>query len=145
MIAARRDAYDPRVVNRILHGAAITSAELVGIHRGRAELMRQFHMIAESFDALILPTTPNIAPPVSALASDDDYIRLNMHSLRNTIIGNFLGVCAISLPMASPGEPPTGLMLMARGADRRLFQVARGVRRSWPQWLVRMIISHQKV
>ena len=91
MIAARRDAYDPRVVNRILHGAAITSAELIGIHRGRAELMRQFHMIAESFDALILPTTPNIAPPVSALASDDDYIRLNMHSLRNTIIGNFLG------------------------------------------------------
>jgi aspartyl-tRNA(Asn)/glutamyl-tRNA(Gln) amidotransferase subunit A len=128
MIAARRDAYDPRVVNRILHGAAITSAELIGIHRGRAELMRQFHMIAESFDALILPTTPNIAPPVSALASDDDYIRLNMHSLRNTIIGNFLGVCAISLPMALPGEPPTGLMLMARGGrDRRLFQVARGV------------------
>ncbi len=128
MIAARRDAYDPRVVNRILHGAAITSAELIGIHRGRAELMRQFHMIAESFDALILPTTPNIAPPVSALASDDDYIRLNMHSLRNTIIGNFLGVCAISLPMASPGEPPTGLMLMARGGrDRRLFQVACGV------------------
>ena len=51
-----------------------------------------------------------------------------MRSLRNTIIGNFLGVCAISLPMAPPGEAPTGLMLMARGgSDRRLFRMARGV------------------
>jgi aspartyl-tRNA(Asn)/glutamyl-tRNA(Gln) amidotransferase subunit A len=128
MIAARRDAYDPRVVNRILHGAAVTSADLIAIHRARAEMMRQFHMVAEGFDALILPTTPNIAPPISALSSDDDYLRINMRSLRNTIIGNFLGVCAISLPMAAPGEPPTGIMLMAKGgSDRRLFRVARGV------------------
>jgi len=128
MIAAHRESYDPRVVNRILHGAAITSADLIGIHRARAELTREFQTIAGGFDALILPTTPNIAPPISALASDDANIRLNMRSLRNTIIGNFLGVCAISLPMASPDEPPTGLMLMAKGgSDRRLFQVARGV------------------
>jgi aspartyl-tRNA(Asn)/glutamyl-tRNA(Gln) amidotransferase subunit A len=128
MIAAHRDAYDPRVVNRILHGAAITAAELIAIHRERAELIRQFHMVAEGFDALILPTTPNIAPPLSAFARDDDYIRLNLRSLRNTIIGNFLGVCAISLPMSQSGEPPTGLMLMARGgSDRRLFRVARGI------------------
>jgi aspartyl-tRNA(Asn)/glutamyl-tRNA(Gln) amidotransferase subunit A len=128
MISTHREAYDPRVVNRILHGAAITSADLIGIHRARAELIREFHMIAGGFDALILPTTPNIAPPISALAGDDDYIRLNMRSLRNTIIGNFLGVCAISLPMAAPGEPPTGFMLMAKGgSDRRLFRVARGV------------------
>jgi len=128
MISAHRQAYDPRVVNRILYGAAITSADLIGIHRARAELMREFHAVAEGFDALILPTTPNVAPPISALAGDDDYIRVNMRSLRNTIIGNFLGVCAISLPMASPGEPPTGLMLMAKGgSDRRLFRVARGV------------------
>jgi len=66
--------------------------------------------------------------PISALSSDDDYLRINMRSLRNTIIGNFLGVCAISLPMAAPGEPPTGIMLMAKGgSDRRLFRVARGV------------------
>jgi aspartyl-tRNA(Asn)/glutamyl-tRNA(Gln) amidotransferase subunit A len=85
-------------------------------------------MVAEGFDALILPTTPNIAPPLSAFARDDDYIRLNLRSLRNTIIGNFLGVCAISLPMSQSGEPPTGLMLMARGgSDRRLFRVARGI------------------
>ena len=128
MIAGRRDAYDPRVANRILHGAAITSADLIGIHRARAELMRQFRMVTEGFDALVLPTTPNIAPPISALASDDDYLRINMRSLRNTIIGNFLGVCAISLPMASAGEAPTGFMLMAEGgSDRRLFRVARGV------------------
>jgi aspartyl-tRNA(Asn)/glutamyl-tRNA(Gln) amidotransferase subunit A len=128
IIAAHRDAYDPRVVNRILHGAAITAADLIVIHRERAELIKQFHVIAEDFDALILPTTPNIAPPLSAVDRDDDYVRLNLRSLRNTIIGNFLGVCAISLPMSLPGEPPTGLMLMAKGGnDRRLFRVARGI------------------
>ena len=115
-IAARRDGYDPRVVNRILHGAAITAAELIDIHRQRAELIGQFHMAAAGFDALVLPTTPLVAPPLAAIASDEDYVRLNMRSLRNTIIGNFLGVCAISLPMSEAGAPPTGLMLMARAA-----------------------------
>ena len=127
-IAARRDGYDPRVVNRILHGAAITAAELIDIHRQRAELVGQFHMAAAGFDALVLPTTPLVAPPLAAIASDEDYVRLNMRSLRNTIIGNFLGVCAISLPMSEAGAPPTGLMLMARGgSDRHLLRVAGSV------------------
>jgi aspartyl-tRNA(Asn)/glutamyl-tRNA(Gln) amidotransferase subunit A len=127
-IAVERDGYDPRVVNRILHGAAITAAELIGIHRWRAELIAQFNMMADGYDAVVLPTTPIIAPPLGSIASDDDYIRINMRSLRNTIIGNFLGACAISLPMSEPAAPPTGLMLMARGgSDRRLFRVARGV------------------
>jgi aspartyl-tRNA(Asn)/glutamyl-tRNA(Gln) amidotransferase subunit A len=128
MIAAGHDGYDPRVVNRILHGSGMTAAELIGIHRWRAELIGQLNAIAEGFDALVLPTTPIVAPPLGMIASDDDYIRLNMRSLRNTIIGNFLRACAISLPMSEAGAPPTGLMLMARGgSDRRLFQVARGV------------------
>ena len=127
-IADRRDGYDPRVVNRILHGAAITAAELIDIHRQRAELVGQFHMAAAGFDALVLPTTPLVAPPLAAIASDEDYVRLNMRSLRNTIIGNFLGVCAISLPMSEAGAPPTGLMLMARGgSDRHLLRVAGSV------------------
>jgi aspartyl-tRNA(Asn)/glutamyl-tRNA(Gln) amidotransferase subunit A len=43
--------------------------------------------------------------------------------LRNPSIGNFFGLCGISLPLPAP--LPVGLMLLARnGHDRRLMRIA---------------------
>ena len=65
---------------------------------------------------------------ISALARDEDYLKLNFLALRNTFTGNFLDCCGISLPMHRDGEPPTGLMLMApHGQDRPLFTIAKAV------------------
>ena len=53
---------------------------------------------------------------------------LNFMSLRNTFAVNFLDLCAISLPMHRPGEPPSGLMLVAsNGADRQLLALAQTI------------------
>jgi aspartyl-tRNA(Asn)/glutamyl-tRNA(Gln) amidotransferase subunit A len=47
----------------------------------------------------------------------------NFMLLRNTAIGNFFDLCAISLPLNA--ALPVGLMLLARnGQDRMLLRVA---------------------
>jgi aspartyl-tRNA(Asn)/glutamyl-tRNA(Gln) amidotransferase subunit A len=51
--------------------------------------------------------------------------------LRNTSLGNFFDLTAISLPIPGSGLP-VGLMLMARnGHDHRLFRIAAAVERLW--------------
>jgi aspartyl-tRNA(Asn)/glutamyl-tRNA(Gln) amidotransferase subunit A len=125
LLAARAEHYDQRVARRILNGATIAAYEYVDILRKRTELIARVKAIMYGLDGVILPTTPNIPPPVAALAKDDEYMRINFLSLRNTFVGNFLDVCAISLPMHEPGEPPCGFMIMAAwGTDPELFATA---------------------
>jgi aspartyl-tRNA(Asn)/glutamyl-tRNA(Gln) amidotransferase subunit A len=120
------DVYDPRVSRRILAGGQISAADLIDIMAARRKLIADNAKLMASFDALVVPTTPNVPPPISALDRDEDYMRLNGMSLRNTAIGNFLDQCSISLPMQAAGEPPTGLMLMApHGRDQHMFALAR--------------------
>ena len=81
------------------------------------------------FDALILPTTPIVAPTMAELRSDEAFKRANHLLLRNTAIANFYDLCAISLPIPGDGLP-AGLMLFGRhGHDRRLFGMAAAVER----------------
>ena len=55
----------------------------------------------------------------------------NMLLLRNTSIGNFFDLCAISLPINLGNALPCGLMLFARhGNDRKLFEVAAAVEKA---------------
>jgi aspartyl-tRNA(Asn)/glutamyl-tRNA(Gln) amidotransferase subunit A len=127
-IEAHGGEYDPRVRNRILLGQAITAEELLTIHRKRATLIARFGALTAGFDAVVLPAVAITPPAIADLDRDEDYLRLNFLSLRNTFLGNFLNVCAISLPMTAQGEAPAGLMLMAPwGGDHALFDVAAGV------------------
>jgi aspartyl-tRNA(Asn)/glutamyl-tRNA(Gln) amidotransferase subunit A len=122
------DAYDPRVSRRIQAGIQIPAADFVEIVAARKRLIEENARLMASFDALVLPTVPNSPPPISALARDEDYMRLNGRSLRNTSVGNFLDQCSISLPMHVQNQAPTGLMMMApHGRDQHLFAVAAAI------------------
>jgi len=131
LIATKGERYDPRVCRRIANGASIPAPDYVSTMRERAALIREVNAFLAGLDGLVLPTTPNIPPPIAALAKDDDYMRINFFSLRNTFIGNFLDMCAISLPIHEPGEAPVGLMIMAPwGTDANLFATALAVERA---------------
>lgn len=130
-IAAKGERYDPRVCRRIVNGANIPAPEYVSTMRERAVLIRKVNDLLAGLDGLVLPTTPNIPPPIAALDKDEDYMRINFFSLRNTFIGSFLDMCAISLPVHEPGAAPVGLMLMAPwGSDTGLFATALAVERA---------------
>lgn len=127
-ITERGDHYDPRVRKRIVSGSTIPAVDYVDILRQRAELVLAAKQTMAGVDALVMPTTPNVPPAISALAEDQDYARLNFLSLRNTVIGNFLNFCSASLPIHGKGEAPVGMMLMAPwGCDQALLGVAAAV------------------
>lgn len=124
-IEAHGASYDPRVRDRILMAAGLSGADYVQLTNSRAELIARFALTAAPFDALIMPTVPIIAPPLSAFETDDEYIRLNRLMLRNPSCFNALDGCAISLPCHRPGDAPVGVMLVSsNGCDKHLLDVA---------------------
>jgi len=120
--------YDPRVGRRILAGRNVGAEELADIRRARAAMIASFDRAMDGFDAVVCPTVPIVAPPLTAFDSDDEYVRLNLLLLRNPSLFNFLDGCAISLPVHEPGSAPVGLMLAApAGRDARLLAAALGI------------------
>src|SRR5262249_35919844 len=94
----------------------------------RADLIRRVGAISGRFDALIMPTSPLVAPPITALATEDQFFAINGMVIRNTTLFNLLDRCAISIPCHHRGDAPVGLMLVGEhGGDRRLFEIAAAV------------------
>ncbi len=130
MIAQRGAEYDPRVRMRLEAAGSISAADYLAIVKRRAEIIPRFNGRVQNFDAIVLPTVMNIPPAISALDGDQDYLRRNSMSLRNTYVGNFLDCCALSVPVNERGAAPVGLMLMgAWGHDQNLFSVGQAVER----------------
>jgi aspartyl-tRNA(Asn)/glutamyl-tRNA(Gln) amidotransferase subunit A len=125
------NSYDRRVALRILKGRDVTAAELQQLHSERAAMIEVIDAATADFDAIIMPTVPIIAPSLAACDEDEAYLRLNALVLRNPSLANFLDRCSISLPIHERGQPPVGLMLIARhDDDHRLLTIANAVERA---------------
>lgn len=128
-IAASGDDYDPIVRHRIETGGTVSAAAYANMLEERSELARAMDSRLTEVDALVLPTTPIVAPTMAEISTRPGFNRANRLLLRNTAIANFFDLCAISLPMSGTVFP-TGLMLFARrGQDRRLFTIAAAIER----------------
>ena len=127
-LARRGDAIDQIVRARLDRGAGIAAADFIDAVRDRAALIRAMDARLADLDALVLPTTPIVAPRLDEVATPKDFMAKNAMVLRNTTIANYFDLTAISLPLPRDGGLPTGLMLFARnGCDRRLFRIAAAV------------------
>jgi aspartyl-tRNA(Asn)/glutamyl-tRNA(Gln) amidotransferase subunit A len=128
-IARRSNEFDPNVRARIERGMKLSAADYVGMARERARLIRAMDAQVSRLDALMLPTTPIVAPTIEEMQDTHTFNFKNMLLLRNTSVWNFFDMCAISLPIPGSGLP-VGLMLVTRnGHDRRLFEIASGIER----------------
>ena len=127
-IAAHGALYDPRVRARIEAGLTQSAADYIDVLSLRASLIAQFDAATAEFDALIMPTTPIVAPAISECEKDEEFRRLNGLLLRNSYIGNIMDRCAISLPCHLAGDAPVGLMLIGKhGADAPLLALAASI------------------
>jgi aspartyl-tRNA(Asn)/glutamyl-tRNA(Gln) amidotransferase subunit A len=88
------------------------------LHRCRAE----YGPATAGYDAVLLPTAPILPPDAARLMSDQEYyVTENLLALRNTRVGNLMGLCGLSLPT---GAPACGLMALAAPmAEARLLRI----------------------
>lgn len=125
-IARRGGDIDGNVRARIERGGAISAADYINMMRERDRLVRAMAATLEPLDVLAMPTIPIVAPTIAEVADQKTFAARNAVVRRNTVIGNFFDLCAVSLPLSAP--LPVGLMLLARnGDDRKLLRIAAAV------------------
>ena len=117
LLQKNANAYDPRVLTRILGGAKMTAREYIELMAARRRWMADMQTALQRFDAVLSPTVPIVACPIADVAPDADhdaaFFKVNAQLLRNTSIINMLDGCAISIPCHTPDELPVGLMVWA--------------------------------
>lgn len=120
------EAMYPPILSRFRAGQDVSAPEFVAAWQKLDRLRAIWAETVAGFDAVILPSSPIMPPDREALLADGDFFATeNLLTLRNTRIGNMLGLPAISLPTA---RPASGIMAMgAAGADLRLLRVARAM------------------
>jgi amidase/aspartyl-tRNA(Asn)/glutamyl-tRNA(Gln) amidotransferase subunit A len=112
LIVDHENEYDPRVALRIRRGAAMSAADYIDLVQARGRWIDAMTAAMRSFDAMLSPTVPCIAPPIAPLLVDDAaFFSTNALLLRNPSVVNLLDGCALSLPCHAPDEMPVGLMV----------------------------------
>jgi aspartyl-tRNA(Asn)/glutamyl-tRNA(Gln) amidotransferase subunit A len=117
------DWFGDDVRRRLEAGRDLPAADYVLARHTQAEIKRRLARFFESFDILLLPTTPNTAP----LIEGDDAVAQARRLTRFTAPFNLAGLPAVSIPCGSDGNGlPIGLQMIA-GAWREaaLLRAAR--------------------
>lgn len=122
-------AIDRRVLARLARGKTMTALDILTLQAARARLVRE---CAEQLgDAWMLsPTVVHVAPLVAPLEADDALFHsTNLRTLQNTLPGNFLDLCGVSLPMGkgAAGMPLGALISGVAGSEDALLAAAAGV------------------
>ena len=101
----------PRILERFRSGATFKAADYVAAWRRLTAIRALWAEVTAGYDAVLVPTSAILPPDADRLMTDDAYyVSENLLSLRNTRIGNLMGLCALTLPTA---EPSCGISLMA--------------------------------
>jgi aspartyl-tRNA(Asn)/glutamyl-tRNA(Gln) amidotransferase subunit A len=118
---------DRRVVARVRAAAGIAMADYVTALQERRRMIAEFAPLFVGGAVIAFPTVAHVAPGIAALDADDDLFgRTNVRTLRNTMLGNFLDWCGMSLPNGTDAAGlPTALLLSgAPGSDEELLSIS---------------------
>ncbi|MDA0702159.1 MAG: amidase [Proteobacteria bacterium] len=120
-LQSHRDELDPAVVQLMEKGFSMSALAFKRIEILRTRMWRDLAGVLRDHDALICPTTAQVAPPIdmndSDFESDDEagrFVGLDM-----TCPFNFVGQCpALSVPSGlTPAGLPTGIQIVGRRYD----------------------------
>ena len=126
-LCTRQSLYDPRVALRIRRGETIN--DYTQLLTERSAWIERMEAALSSFDALLSPTVPIVAPRTQPLLdSDDAFFAANALLLRNPSLVNLADGCALSLPCHRQGDWPVGLMVWSTAmADDRVLSVSLAI------------------
>lgn len=110
VIEANPNAMFAEIRERFRLGASFSAPDYAAAWAQLDAARAAWDAAATPFDAVLAPTAPILPPNLERLNSDSDYYKTeNLLALRNTRVGNLMGVCALTLPT---GVPSCGIMLM---------------------------------
>ncbi|MEP0963262.1 MAG: amidase family protein [Roseobacter sp.] len=110
VIEANPDVMYDEILKRFRLGQEHSAPDYVAAWAALETARAAYNRATIGFDAVLLPSAPILPPNLERLNTDHDYyVTENLLSLRNTRIGNLMGLCSLSLPT---GTPSCGLMLM---------------------------------
>ena len=129
VIEAAPEKMFPRILERFRSGAHFTAADYVAGWRRLRELRGIWAQATADFDAVLVPTAPILPPNMNRLMTDDAYyVTENLLALRNTRIGNLMGLCGLTLPTS---EPSCGISLLCPPmAEERLLRLGSAAERA---------------
>ena len=121
-IEAAPDKMFAQIYERIRVGRDVAAADYIAHWRRLREIRAIYADATAAFDATISPTAPILPPQAARLLSDDDYyVSENLLALRNTRVGNLMGLCGLTLPT---GTPSCGLLFNGRaGGEAALLRL----------------------
>lgn len=124
VIEAAPDKMYGEILARFRSGNSVSAVDYIAGWQKLARLRDLYLQKTAGFDAVLVPTSPILPPNMARLANDHDYyVTENLLALRNTRIGNLMGISGISLPT---GVASAGLTLMAPPmAEERLLRLAK--------------------
>ena len=128
-IEADPEAMYPPVRERFRAGQRFSGADYARARARLLEIRRDWAARTAGFDAVLLPTTPNVPPKIARLETDPAHYRdENLRTLRNTRIANLMEVPALTLPT---GVPSAGITLMGRaGGEGALLRLGAAAERA---------------
>ena len=131
-IAAQGHLIDPVVRARLDVAAGLKATDYLRLVRRHMAAVRSAAARLDGLDGWLSPTTPLRAVPVAECSTVETAVAWNQRSMRNTRPVNYLGQCAISIPLpAPPSSLPVGLQLAAAPwKDAHLLGVAATLERA---------------
>ncbi|MVO16417.1 amidase [Parasedimentitalea huanghaiensis] len=126
VIEASPDLMFPAILERFRSGDAFSGADYVAAWAKLEQIRMVWDQATSGFDAVLCPTSPILPPNMHRLLTDEDYyVRANLMALRNTRIGNLMGLCGLSLPT---GTPSCGLQVLGQpDCEEALLRVGAAI------------------
>jgi aspartyl-tRNA(Asn)/glutamyl-tRNA(Gln) amidotransferase subunit A len=128
LLERHAEAVDP-IVSWIFAGRDVTRRDISNWHARRQTLQASIRTQLREVDALLVPTTRRVAAPVEAVDASVEICEEFANAYqRNLSVGNYLNLCAVSLPCGFSTEGlPIGLMIYAKPfREHTALRVAHG-------------------
>ncbi len=126
VIEANPDAMYPEILERFRTGRKFSGPDYVAAWSKLKNCRGAWDAATAGFDAVLAPTAPILPPNLHRLLSDHEYyVTENLLALRNTRIGNLMGLAALTVPTRTRA---CGLMMLGYpGSEEALLRVGSAV------------------
>lgn len=114
---------DANVRQRLELAATLPDAAYIALCEARARLAAE---LAADIGAAVLlcPTVPHLAPERAPLVADPArFAAINLRTLRNTMLGSYLRMPGLALPIGDSASPASLLASCAEGGDGHLLHL----------------------